>query len=139
MRKFLSGASALLQRARSARASRAPTFTPLPPPRSHQFSAFSALAGSACLAGSAVALLSCGGKDESSSSVLVEESLADKLKSNYAARIATYSSPEKVFMSYASKTRDGEKFMTMNDFVDSLCPFEKKRSNKGAPTTTLDS
>jgi len=126
MRKFLSGASALLQRARSARAPRAPTFTPPPPPRSHQFSAFSALAGSACLAGSAVALLSCGGKDESGSSVLVEESLADKLKSNYAARIA-------------SKTRDGEKFMTMNDFVDSLCPFEKKRSNKGAPTTTLHS
>ena len=64
----------------------------------------------------------------------MQESLADKLKSNYAARIATYSSPEKVFMSYASKTRDGEKFMTMHDFIDSLCPFEKKRSNKGTPS-----
>jgi len=131
MRKVISSTMSLLQHSRIARACRSTTFVSHSANRAQQLRAFSVFTGSACLAGSAVILLSCGGQEESQVS---EGSLADRIKSNYAARIATYSSPEKVFLSYASKTRDGEKFMTMNDFIDSLCPFDKKRSNKGTPS-----
>jgi Ca2+-binding EF-hand superfamily protein len=103
-----------------------------PVSRSLHIRAASFLSASACLAGSAVALINCGVQEESGT--IIDRNFSDKIKSNYAARIATYSSPEKIFLSYASKTRDGEKFMTMNDFIDSLCPFEKKRSNKGTPS-----
>jgi Ca2+-binding EF-hand superfamily protein len=131
MRKFVYTARSLLQHARALSAQRATAFNLRAFSRIQKFPTLSVLTGSACLACSAAAILSCGGQEDSS---LVEASLADKIKSNYAARIATYSSPEKVFLSYASKTRDGEKFMTMNDFIDSLCPFEKKRTNKGTPS-----
>jgi Ca2+-binding EF-hand superfamily protein len=131
MRKFVFAAKSLLQQARFTSVRRATAFSPRLFNRGPQSASFLFLSGSACLTCSAVAILSCGNQEEGGA---VEVSLADKIKSNYAARIATYSSPEKVFLSYASKTRDGEKFMTMNDFIDSLCPFEKKRTNKGTPS-----
>ena len=136
MRRFVVTARSLLQHARAVSARRATVFNPRSLCLNQRTAPFSVLAGSACLACSAVALLSCGSQEDgnSGSGGEAEGSLADKIRSNYAARIATYSSPEKVFLSYASKTRDGEKFMTMNDFIDSLCPFEKKRTNKGTPS-----
>ncbi len=133
MRKFIFVARSLLQNARAVRAQPTATFSSHSLLRAQQYRRFSVLTASACLAGSAAAVLTCGGQDETSVGAL-EASLADQIKSNYAARISTYSSPEKIFLSYASKTRDGEKFMTMNDFIDSLCPFDKKRSKKGTPS-----
>ena len=133
MRKFVSAARSLLLSARAVRLQRSDTMNSHPFNRTLHFRAFSVLTGSVCIAGSAVAMLSCGGQDESNNGG-VDPSMAERIKLNYAARITTYSSPEKIFLSYASKTRDGEKYMTMNDFIDSLCPFEKKRSNKGTPS-----
>jgi Ca2+-binding EF-hand superfamily protein len=133
MRKFISNARSLLQSVRAVRVQRPASINPHALNRAQHFRTFSALTGSACIAGSAFAMLSCGGEHESSNGGL-DTSISDRIKLNYAARVTTYSSPEKVFLSYASKTRDGEKYMTMNDFIDSLCPFEKKRANKGTPS-----
>jgi Ca2+-binding EF-hand superfamily protein len=133
MRKFISNARSLLQNARAVRVQRPASLSSHALNRAQHFRTFSVLTGSACIAGSAFAMLSCGGEGESNGG-LDTASMSERIKLNYAARVTTYSSPEKVFLSYASKTRDGEKYMTMNDFIDSLCPFEKKRANKGTPS-----
>jgi hypothetical protein len=113
MRKFIFVARSLLQNARAVRAQPTATFSSHSLLRAQQYRRVSVLTASACLAASAAAILTCGGQDESSVGA-TDASLADQIKSNYAARISTYSSPEKIFLSYATASHLHTMFITLS-------------------------
>eukprot|EP00010_Vexillifera_abyssalis_P005454 CAMPEP_0201553040 /NCGR_PEP_ID=MMETSP0173_2-20130828/19406_1 /ASSEMBLY_ACC=CAM_ASM_000268 /TAXON_ID=218659 /ORGANISM="Vexillifera sp., Strain DIVA3 564/2" /LENGTH=441 /DNA_ID=CAMNT_0047963641 /DNA_START=334 /DNA_END=1659 /DNA_ORIENTATION=- len=46
----------------------------------------------------------------------------ERMTANYNNRIRAWSSPEKIFETFASVTKDGDAYMTLEDFRDSLLP-----------------
>ena len=62
------------------------------------------------------------------SSTLLAEGLTykEKVIRNYEKRIRSHSTPEKLFAMFASVEKDGEWFMTPEDFVNSITPFDTR-------------
>lgn len=52
------------------------------------------------------------------------QTIRDKVIQNYENRIRSLSSPEKVFNYFSSVSKDGEAFMTPEDFIRSLTPYD---------------
>jgi Ca2+-binding EF-hand superfamily protein len=48
----------------------------------------------------------------------------DRIVGNYRNRIREWSTPEKIFSTFASVKKDGEAFMTIEDFCDAILPFD---------------
>eukprot|EP00276_Gloeochaete_wittrockiana_P018732 CAMPEP_0184345596 /NCGR_PEP_ID=MMETSP1089-20130417/13977_1 /TAXON_ID=38269 ORGANISM="Gloeochaete wittrockiana, Strain SAG46.84" /NCGR_SAMPLE_ID=MMETSP1089 /ASSEMBLY_ACC=CAM_ASM_000445 /LENGTH=424 /DNA_ID=CAMNT_0026675947 /DNA_START=81 /DNA_END=1355 /DNA_ORIENTATION=- len=62
-----------------------------------------------------------------------------KIFGNYENRIRELSSPEKVFAYFASQEKDGERFMTPEDFVRAITPYDPTSSNVGPGNSRGDS
>eukprot|EP00698_Gefionella_okellyi_P022351 TRINITY_DN7394_c0_g1_i1.p1 TRINITY_DN7394_c0_g1~~TRINITY_DN7394_c0_g1_i1.p1 ORF type:complete len:419 (-),score=121.46 TRINITY_DN7394_c0_g1_i1:45-1301(-) len=51
-----------------------------------------------------------------------DDKFKKKVMTSYENRIRTFSTPEKIFSTFASKSRKGKKYMTPDDFMRSLIP-----------------
>eukprot|EP01111_Echinosteliopsis_oligospora_P004904 TRINITY_DN1801_c0_g1_i1.p1 TRINITY_DN1801_c0_g1~~TRINITY_DN1801_c0_g1_i1.p1 ORF type:complete len:426 (+),score=105.56 TRINITY_DN1801_c0_g1_i1:78-1280(+) len=78
------------------------------------------------------------GFHSTSSTALAEEqstwaSFKSKIMTNYENRIREYSTPEKIFFTFASVKKDGHNYMTIDDFIRALVPHQfvfKEGTNK---------
>jgi len=83
--------------------------------------------GTTCLVGCALFGLAklrnnenAAGESESSSA----SSWKNSVMTNYENRIRSFSSPEKVFSVFASVSKNGHNYMTVEDFIRALIPYE---------------
>ncbi|EFA81158.1 hypothetical protein PPL_05995 [Heterostelium album PN500] len=56
----------------------------------------------------------------------------EKIFTNYQDRIREFSTPEKIFQTFASINKNGEYFMTLDDFVRAVLPHQFKSSSPGS-------
>eukprot|EP01133_Synstelium_polycarpum_P007731 gene7731-9061_t len=70
-----------------------------------------------------------------------QQTWREKIINNYHNRIREYSTPEKIFQTFASIHRNGEDFMTLDDFVRAILPHQFKSASelgtKGKKSFTL--
>ncbi|EGG14948.1 putative protein serine/threonine kinase [Cavenderia fasciculata] len=67
-----------------------------------------------------------------------QPTLREKIITNYQNRIREFSTPEKIFETFASISKNGESFMTLDDFVSAILPHQfKAQSTKGTKTKAL--
>ncbi|GAM19553.1 hypothetical protein SAMD00019534_027280 [Acytostelium subglobosum LB1] len=65
------------------------------------------------------------------------QTLREKIVNRYQDKIREYSTPEKIFQTFASVKKNGESFMTLDDFVRAILPSQFRESTqtslKGLP------
>jgi len=54
----------------------------------------------------------------------------ERVTGNYKNRIREWSSPEKIFSTFATVKKDGESFMTIEDFCDAILPFDYRHHDE---------